>query len=417
MLRRLSGLLVAGLLVVSLFAGTTRAQEGGQVPLEPPAKAWLLADAATGDVLAALNHREPLLIASLSKVMTGLVALEHLDVDATIAVSALAAGQPAMRIGMDAGEQWLLRDTLHALLIVSANDAAYAIAEASGGSVEGFADQMRQAAERMGMRESTFLDPAGFDGPEGFGGGSRASAYDLAILARNALTQPEISAISALRRHELTGPDGTPHTLVNHNRMLEQYEGATGLKTGYTRAAGHTLIATAERDGRTLIAVVLGSDDHYGVARDLLNQGFATPSEAAGVGETLPEVALPTGEAADEAAGASDEEAGGSGGGIAWSTHLRRLLTGALGLLAVVVVLRRRAVKRRRARRLARRRAHEDARRRGMLDVVSGAEYYHGPSPPTAPGDGRHVSVLREPNDPWRPARPPRPAPPRERTF
>ncbi len=357
-------------------------EQTGETPLSDPAaaEAWVLADADTGAVLAALNHHEPHEVASLVKVMTALVTLEQLQLDNEVVVSERAAEQPAMRIGLEAGQSWELEHLLHSLLMVSANDAAYALAEAVSGDLEEFAHLMQQTADRLEMQDSTWLDPAGFDGEEGFEGGTRASAYDLAVLARNALDVPEIMEIASKPVYEFDGGDGEPHRLVNHNKLLETFPGLTGLKTGYTQAAGHTLLATAERDGRRLIAVVIDATDHYGTAAALLDQGFNTPPSARGTGEVLPEPmfdGIPT--AADEQVeqvAETDEEATDAGAGV--MSTVRRLATVLAIGLAIAFFLRREQIKRRKQRRRAMRRAYLDAQRRGMIDVID-AERYYGP--------------------------------------
>ncbi|MGH9023463.1 MAG: D-alanyl-D-alanine carboxypeptidase family protein, partial [Acidimicrobiia bacterium] len=138
-------------------------------------------------------------------------------------------------------------------------------------------------------RDSVFLDPAGFDDASSFRGGSRVSALDLAIVARNVLAVPELAAAVASLEHSFVDPAGRPHRLLNHNKLLRRYPGAVGLKTGYTRRAGHTLVAGARRDGRTLIAVVLSSPNPYAAATTLLDRGFASP-RGADTGERLPPV-------------------------------------------------------------------------------------------------------------------------------
>lgn len=406
MLRGSRAPLVAIAFTLALAVGVaspTVAQEAeggdGTQTTTAPAKAWVLVDAESGAVLAALNHHQPHFVASLAKVMTAFVTLEQLQLSNTIQVSDLAGAQPAMRIGMEPGEEWKLSNALHSLLMVSANDAAYAMAEAAAGDLQKFSRLMQNTADRLGMQDSTWLDPAGFDGEEGFEGGTEASAYDLAIIARNALQVPEIAEIVRKPTYEFEGGDGQPHTLRNHNRLIESFPGATGMKTGYTEAAGHTLIATAERDGRSMIAVVIGAQDHYGTASALLNQGFTTPPDAEGTGEVLPETSFVRAEsAAPEPAEAEVPEETSEGGGGIWSALQRPLIVLFL-LLAGLVALRRRAVKRQRARRRARRRAYLDAKRRGMIDVIDAERYYGmtGPSP-------GHVQVMRPEEDVWPPS-------------
>ncbi|MGH9042593.1 MAG: D-alanyl-D-alanine carboxypeptidase family protein, partial [Acidimicrobiia bacterium] len=230
----------------------------------PAAKAWILVDADSGAVLAAGNHHEALPPASTTKLMTALVAVEKLPERAVFMVGDIAAAQPAMRIGMKTGQGWALSPALHSLLMVSANDAAYALAEAASGSLSGFAADMNAAAARYGMKDSVFNDPAGFDDSASFQGGSRVSAYDLAITGRNFLAVPWLTEIAVLSEYGFQGPSGRQHRLLNHNKLLKRYPGAIGLKTGYTRQAGHTFVGAARRDGRTMIAVVLNTDDTYG---------------------------------------------------------------------------------------------------------------------------------------------------------
>src|SRR5438445_2881404 len=222
--------------------------------------------------------------------MTAPVATEKLAPHASLTVGADAAAQPAMRIGMVAGERWPLDAAFHSLMLVSANDAAYALAEAASGNLSTFADDANAAAARYGMLDSHFADPAGFDDASAFGGGTRMSAYDLAIAARNVLAVPDLAAMAGTSKYTFAGPDGKPHVLYNHDKLLARYAGATGLKTGYTALAGHTFVGTATRDGRTMIAIVLNSDDTYGVASKLMDKGFATPAAAPGLGAVLPPV-------------------------------------------------------------------------------------------------------------------------------
>jgi serine-type D-Ala-D-Ala carboxypeptidase (penicillin-binding protein 5/6) len=403
--------LVAGLIGVggTPAAGARRAET-------PPARAWLLADADSGAVLAARDEHATLPPASTVKLMSALVALEKLPLDSTVGVSARAAAQPPMKIGMKEGEVWKLDDVLHTLLIVSANDAAYAMAERASGSLEAFAADMNRAGARFGLRDSRFSDPSGQDDEKSFGGGSLMSAYDLAVVGRNALTVPQITNVTRLVDHDFTDPDGVHHTLTNHNKIfLTGYAGATGLKTGETDKAKGTLVATATRNGRTLIAVVLGADDARGVARWLLDQGFATPS--AGARAHLPPVAVFTADARQavvdvlphtprSAAGSTAASpapstpaaspapttrpaAGATSGGI---FTVRNLVIVVLVLVGVVVALRRRAVKRRRRRRMERTRLLAEARRRGSLHVID-------ESPQAARS---HVAVIRPGRGPRR---------------
>jgi D-alanyl-D-alanine carboxypeptidase (penicillin-binding protein 5/6) len=263
---------------------------GAQQAPHRPARAFVLVDADSGQVLAAKAPHDSLRPASTTKLMTALVAVEKLAPNALVAVDHDLAGVQAMRIGVTQGQSWPLDPLLHALLMVSANDAAYALAQAASGDLDRFAADTNATAARYGMTDSVFNDPAGFDDAAAFNGGTRTSAFDLAIAARNVLAVPALAAIAAVPEYRFNGPDGVGHRLLNHNKLLGRYPGAIGLKTGYTSLAGHTFVGAARRDGRTMIVVLLDTDDTYGEAGTLLDQGFATPPGAPGTGEQLPPV-------------------------------------------------------------------------------------------------------------------------------
>ena len=245
-------------------------------PATQPPASYMAVDGETGAIVAASNEHVPHLTASTIKIMTALVALEHLPAASPIQVSRLAASQPAMKIDMREGSTWTLDQALTSLLVVSANDAAYALAENAGGDLDRFAAMAATTGKRLGLRDTTFKDPAGLDGAQGFGGGTTSSAYDLAIIARNALAVPAIADTAAKVTADFTDPNGVGRHLVNHNKgFLTGYPGAIGLKTGYTSAASRTLLAAARRDGHTCIATVMGTWDDTGWAGWLLDQCFA----------------------------------------------------------------------------------------------------------------------------------------------
>jgi len=394
-------------------------------PATPPPEAYILVDAGTGAVLAARNIHEALPPASPAKIMTALVAVERLPPNAMITVSANAAARESMKIGMPAGARWPFRQIMASMMMVSANDAAYALAETVGGSISGFAADLNATARRYGMRDSTWGDPAGLSDTTSYEGGPRVSAYDLAIATRNALTVPTIAQWADTRTFDFTDPAGVHHELTNHDKFLPGngfgYPGANGFKTGYTQIADHTLVATAKRNGRQCIAVILGSvDSGYTWAASLLDQCWRQPPVAT-TGIVLPPVAVspyatrlaaragftnlavgttrPT--QADTAgsthpaktktltaglSSSTDTNAAGIGVPVTSTIALRRGAHHAGGglvtptRLAFVLVamfvggvwLRRRAVKRRRVQRRARQRARAKAMRSGSLPVVDG---------------------------------------------
>lgn len=265
-------------------------------PAPPPGKGTVVVDVDTGHVLGGVAPRTPLPPASLTKTLTALVAVGWLAPGTSVAVSPRAAAVAPDKVGMKAGQTWTFDSTLQSLLVASANDAAFALAEQVSGSVESFATLMTGAGAVMGMSDGPVLrDPAGLDGAEGVGGGNLLSPRDLAIAGRDLMAQPQLAALVLRPRLAFTGPDGVVYGYANHNRaFLHAYPGATGVKTGYTDRAGPCLIASATRSGRTMLAVVLSSPNPVATASALLDQGFATPVDAEPTADTLPPVRLPT---------------------------------------------------------------------------------------------------------------------------
>lgn len=244
----------------------------------PPAKAELLADLDTGRVLVEQNDHTPLPPASLTKILTAVVAADWLPSDSQVPVSAAAANVAPDKLGMKAGQVWPFDITMHALLISSSNDAAYALGELVSGSLANFPQTMSYAAQQMGMRDHPLLrDPAGLDGTEGVDGGNLMSAWDIAVAARDLMANPYLASIVAEKSFRFTGPDGIVYEIASHNRaFLNSYPGATGVKTGYTDPAGVCIAASAERGGRHLLAVVMNGEFPDRTAEMLLDQGFAT---------------------------------------------------------------------------------------------------------------------------------------------
>ena len=181
----------------------------------------------------------------------------------------------------------------------SANDAAFAIAERASGSVEKFAEDANAVAKRLGAKDTTFGDPAGLDDEKLLRRGNpHERLRPRGRGPQRARRCPEIANTAKLMSYELTDPAGTARQFENHNDgFLTTYPGATGLKTGYTEAASRTLVTSATRDGRTMIAVVLATWDDTGWSGFLLDQGFATPADAPGTGENDPQVRAVTADA------------------------------------------------------------------------------------------------------------------------
>ncbi len=233
------------------------------------AKSALLLDASDGRVLYEKNARVRLPMASTTKIMTALVALESASLDTVISVPSGAVGVEGSSVYLTAGERLTLRELLHAVLLSSANDAAAAVAIALGGSVEGFAGMMNACAERLGLRNTHFANPHGLDAE-----GHYTTALDLARLTAHALGQPEFRRIVSTYKHEIPGPSGK-RLLVNHNKLLKSYDDCIGVKTGYTKKTGRCLVSAAERDGLTLVAVTLAAPDDWRDHTAMLDYGFA----------------------------------------------------------------------------------------------------------------------------------------------
>lgn len=281
-------------LALVLAAPSARAAEPPPTtPPIPPPKAWILVDADTGAVIDGGREREPLRVASVFKLLTAIVVFENLAADTEMPISTRAESMPARKINVKAGQVWRFGDLMHSLLLVSANDAAVALAERTAGSLEQFGGMMDATANRLGLADSPVLrDPAGLDDEFSVDGGNVVSARDMAIVARAFLAYPELAAIVGKPEYRFVGGDGLPHRIVNHVRLLKTYRGAIGLKTGYTKRAGHALVAAATREGRTMVAVVIGAANPYGSAAALLDRGFALPVAEQVGADRLPPVRL-----------------------------------------------------------------------------------------------------------------------------
>jgi D-alanyl-D-alanine carboxypeptidase (penicillin-binding protein 5/6) len=326
MARRTGILAVALLALVAplLWVGAASAQTPGSSATLPPTplpKAWMLVDADTGAVLGGTDIHTPMPPASTIKLLTGLLVAQRLPANEPIPITTLDESKPARKINVKAGQVWDREDLLYSMLLVSANDAAYALAEEVGnGSLDAEIGIANATLSRLGARDNPAPnDPAGLD-DETFSnrGGSRISAWDLAIVARAVLREPELTQTIQTLHYEFEGGDGLHHELNNHDSFLGMYAGATGLKTGGTDLAGRTFVGTASRDGRTMLVVEFAAANIYASAAQLLDQGFATPVAAEANLEHLP--AVVAGAARDpgpEALGAAQSHAASDSGGAA----------------------------------------------------------------------------------------------------
>jgi D-alanyl-D-alanine carboxypeptidase (penicillin-binding protein 5/6) len=245
---------------------------GGFVGAPPQitAASWILYDDTFGEVLAEHNSDVPRPMASTTKIMTAIVALENGDLDQSIRVTQQAVDVGEAEVGLVAGEALTLRQLLTAMLVRSGNDTAIAVAQGIGGTVEKFVQMMNDKAQSMGLVNTHFANPHGLDE-----NGHYTTAQDLLTMARVAMENPVFATAVRTQTVRLPDtPDGTLRVVTTTNQLLRSYQGAIGVKTGYTGRAGHVLVAAAEREGRRLYAVVMGSTDSFSDAAALLDYGF-----------------------------------------------------------------------------------------------------------------------------------------------
>ena len=245
--------------------------ETDKAPPTLSAKSAVLIDGDSGEILSSKNPDERLPMASTTKIMTALVAIEEGDLESVVRIPREAVGVEGSSIYLYEGEELKLYDLVLALMLESANDAATAIAIALGGSVDGFADMMNQKALELGLENTHFENPHGLDSEEHY-----TTARELGKIAAYAMKNDTFREIVSTKKETvpLNGDEGV-RLLINHNRLLKSYEGAIGVKTGYTKKSGRCLVSAAERDGLTLICVTLSAPDDWNDHRSLLDYGFS----------------------------------------------------------------------------------------------------------------------------------------------
>jgi D-alanyl-D-alanine carboxypeptidase (penicillin-binding protein 5/6) len=241
---------LGALRLLVIAAALAFAVPAAAAPPQPTARAWFVQNSATGEVLLRNNEDARLPIASITKLMTVLVALEHAELGDAVTVSAQAAGVGGATIHLRAGERVSVRDLVEAALIQSANDAAYALAlHVGGGSEQRFVELMNAKARELRLGDTQFVRPDGLDV-----GGHFSSARDVTRLARVAMNRPVIREIVARPTENAAG-----RRLVNWNDLLSTFPGLLGVKTGHTAGAGWSQVAAARGRGLTIYASILGS--------------------------------------------------------------------------------------------------------------------------------------------------------------
>jgi len=249
--------------------------EKNLIQTEIGAKGAVLIDYETGRVLWEKNSESPLAMASTTKIMTAITAIEQGNLSDTVTASQRAASAPPTKMKLTKGEKISLKNLLYALMMQSSNDAAVAIAEHIGGNVENFCSEMTKKAKELGAKNTVFETPNGLDS-----GDHHSTAYDMALLARYALKNDTFREIITTR--EITfKSDKKAYSIINKNRLLSEFSGANGVKTGFTGKAGHCFVGSAKQGDLQLISVVLasgwgnkGKEQKWTDTKKILNYGF-----------------------------------------------------------------------------------------------------------------------------------------------
>ena len=287
-----------GALLAALCMVTLLPVQAAAVELPLTSRAALLMEKTTGQILFAQNEHEKLEPASVTKIMTLLLTMDAIDsgalaYDDVVTVSANAAGMGGSQVFLAESEQITVEELLKCVCVSSGNDAAVALAEKVAGVTELFVEQMNNRARGLGMDDTHFVNPTGLTAE-----GHVTSAHDIALMSRELLTKhPDIRSFTTIWTDSIR--NGT-FDLANTNKLIRRYDGATGLKTGYTASAGYCISATAEREGMELIAVVMKgetADKRNADAKALLNYGFSAYAlVSAAPEEPLPALPVTMGE-------------------------------------------------------------------------------------------------------------------------
>lgn len=234
------------------------------------AQAYVLMEADTGKVLLESNMNEQKSMASTTKIMTTLLALEYYDIDKEFTVDPNAIIVEGSSMGLRKDDIVTLRALSYGMMLESGNDAANATAYALAGNIDSFAIMMNEKAKQIGMANSSFQTPSGLDGDMHY-----STAYDMALLARAALNNEQFAEICSTERAQVSfGNPPTGRWMKNHNRLLKEYEGCIGVKTGFTKKSGRCLVSAAERNGIKLICVTLNAPNDWSDHTQLFDYGF-----------------------------------------------------------------------------------------------------------------------------------------------
>ena len=238
---------------------------------ETSAKSAIVINTLTGEVVYEKNAHQKLPMASTTKIMTAICAIENGDLNEVVKVHPKAVGVEGSSMYLGHGEQLPLKDLIYGLMLSSGNDAAVAIAMHISKSVEEFANLMNKTAEKIGVKNTSFKNPNGLDDDDGH----YTTAYDLAMITRYGMQNPEFSKVVGTGSVKVNwqGRD-YPRVLNNHNKLLKMYDGATGVKTGFTKKSGRCLVSSAKRNGLEFVAVTLNAPDDWNDHMKMLDLAF-----------------------------------------------------------------------------------------------------------------------------------------------
>ena len=262
------------IILIFLLAGfftpvySDQIEEQCQVP-EVSAQNAILIEANSGEVLYEKNAEEKAYPASITKIITALLAVENGELDKKVKISQNAAGVEGSSIYLAKGEKISLRDLVYGLILRSGNDAAAAISEAIGGSTDNFVIMMNKRVREMGAVNTHFMNPSGLHDPDHY-----TTAKDMALIAKTAIKNEEFKKVAATKSWVADRGDGKYNYFYNKNKVVYQYEGGTGIKIGYTKAAGRTLVASSQRDGMELICVVMNAPNWFQDTYKLMDYAY-----------------------------------------------------------------------------------------------------------------------------------------------
>ncbi|GAB1475851.1 hypothetical protein MASR2M70_06830 [Bacillota bacterium] len=264
--------IIVSVLLVSASASPCFAEQASplsEVPPEVSARNAIVIEQQTGKILYEKKSKERAYPASITKIMTALLAIESGYMDRKVVVPAASAGIEGSSIYLAPGEKLSFTDLVYGLMLRSGNDAASAISRLVDGSPEKFVQRMNERARSIGAIETNFVNPSGL-----FDDTHYTTAYDMALIAREAMMNEEFRVIAGARSWEAKRGEGKYNYFYNKNKVVFEYPGGNGIKIGYTKKSGRTLVASAERDGLMLICVVMGAPDWFNDSYKLMDYAF-----------------------------------------------------------------------------------------------------------------------------------------------